>query len=122
MPFTARELEQMRLADEEIERSFCQTQEEIEASRARDRRAAFEALPIDKRKVAATQKAYREANREKVAATQSWIRTARKAAGYTQKTIAELLCVSVASVSLLESGRMKLESFAKREYLEELLR
>lgn len=122
MPFTAQELEEMRLADEEIEREFCQTQEEIEASRRRDRRAEFEALPIEKRKVAASQKARYEANREKVAASQSWIRTARITAGYTQKTIAELLCVSAASVSYLESGRMKLESFAKREYLEELLR
>ena len=47
MPFTAQELEEIRLADEEIEREFCLTQEEIEASRRRDRRAKFEALPIE---------------------------------------------------------------------------
>ena len=68
MPFTAQELEEIRLADEEIEREFCMTQEEIEASRRRDRRAKFEALPIEKRKAAASQKAWYEANREKVEA------------------------------------------------------
>ena len=78
MPFTVQELEEMRLADEEIERSFCQTQEEIEASRRRDRRAALEALPIDKRKRAASQKAWYEANREKVAASKKAYREANR--------------------------------------------
>ena len=197
MPFTAQELEGMRLADEEIEREFCQTQEEIEASRRRDRRAKFEALPIEKRKVAASQKAYREANREKVAAsqkayreanrekvvaskkawyeanrekvaasqkawyeanrekvaasqkawyeanrekvaasqksyreanrekveaTQKWIAGARKAAGYTQADVARMIGTSQASIAMLESGRMDLEKFAKREKLEALLK
>ena len=167
MPFTAQELEGMRLADEEIEREFCQTQEEIEASRRRDRRAKFEALPIEKRKVAASQKAYREANREKVVAskkawyeanrekvaasqkawyeanrekvaasqksyreanrekveaTQKWIAGARKAAGYTQADVARMIGTSQASIAMLESGRMDLEKFAKREKLEALLK
>ena len=152
MPFTVQELEEMRLADEEIEREFCQTQEEIEASRRRDRRAEFEALPIEKRKaaasqkawyeanrekVAASQKAYREANREKVAASkkawyeanrekvaasQNWIAAARKAAGYTQADVAHMIGVSAASVSNLESGKMNLENFAKKSELEELLK
>lgn len=69
MGFTAQELEEMRRADEEIEREFRLTNEELQASRLRDREYAFEALPFEKRLVAATQKAYREANREKVAAT-----------------------------------------------------
>ena len=68
MPFTAAELEEMRRADEEIERNFRWTQEELEESRLRDRAAVFEALPPDKRRRAAAQKAYREANRDKVAA------------------------------------------------------
>ena len=121
MPFTAQELEEMRLADKEIEREFCQTQEEIEASRRRDRRAKFEALPIEKRKVAAYQKAYREANREKVAASQKWIADARKKAGWTQADVARMIGVSKTSVALLEIGYMNLEKFSKRAELEELL-
>ena len=86
MPFTAQELEEMRLADEEIEREFCQTQEEIEASRRRDRRSKFEALPIEKRKVAAYQKAWYEANREKVAAYQkAWYEANREKVAATKK-------------------------------------
>ena len=152
MPFTAQELEEMRLADEEIEREFCQTQEEIEASRRRDRRAKFEALPIEKRKAAASQKAYREANREKVAATQKawyeanrekvaatqkayreasrekvaasqkWIADARKKAGWAQADVARMIGVSQASVAMLEIGHMNLEKFSKRAELEELLK
>ena len=122
MPFTAQELEEIRLADEEIEREFCQTQEEIEASRRRDRRAKFEALPIEKRKVAASKKAYREANREKVAASQKWIADARKKAGWTQADVARMIGVSQPSVALLEIGRMNLEKFSKRAELEELLK
>ena len=68
MPFTAAELEDMHRADEEIERDFCWTQAELEASRRRDRAAAFEALPPEKQRLAAYQKAYYEANRDKVAA------------------------------------------------------
>lgn len=122
MPFTAQELEEMRLADEEIEREFCQTQDEIEASRRRDRRAKFETLPIEKRKVAASQKAYREANREKVAASQKWIADARKKAGWTQADVARMIGVSQPSVALLEIGHMNLEKFSKRAELEELLK
>ena len=70
MGFTAQELEEMRRADEEIDREFRLTNEELQASRLRDREYAFEALPFEKRLVAAYRKAYREANREKVAAYQ----------------------------------------------------
>ena len=122
MPFTAQELEEIRLADEEIEREFCLTQEEIEASRRRDRRAKFEALPIEKRKAAASQKAWYEANREKVAASQKWIADARKKAGRTQADVARMIGVSQASVAMLEIGRMNLEKFSKRAELEELLK
>lgn len=62
--FTPEDLSAMAAADAEIEADFCLTQEEIEQSRARDRRAAFEALPFEK-KVAAQQKAWYEANRRK---------------------------------------------------------
>ena len=122
MPFTAQELEEIRLADEEIEREFCQTQEEIEASRHRDRRAKFETLPIEKRKAAASQKAWYEANREKVAASQKWIADARKKAGWTQADVARMIGVLQTSVAMLEIGRMNLEKFSKRAELEELLK
>lgn len=122
MPFTAQELEEIRLADEEIEREFRQTQEEIEASRRRDRRAKFEALPIEKRKVAAYHKAWYEANREKVAASQKWIADARKKAGWTQADVARMIGVSQPSVAMLEIGHMNLEKCSKRAELEELLK
>ena len=122
MPFTAQELEEIRLADEEIEREFCLTQEEIEASRRRDRRAKFETLPIEKRKAAASKKAWYEANREKVAASQKWIADARKKAGRTQADVARMIGVSQASVAMLEIGHMNLEKFSKRAELEELLK
>ena len=137
MPFTAQELEEMRRADEEIEREFRLTQEEIEMSRRRDRQAVFEALPVEKRKAAAQrkayyeanrekaaayQKAYYEANREKAAAQQKWIADARKAKGYTQTDAARMIGTSQTSIALLESGCMNLERFAKREELEALLK
>ena len=76
--FTPEELSAMAAADAEIEADFCLTQEEIEQSRARDRRAAFEALPFEKKKRAAQQKAWYEANREKVAAQQKAYREANR--------------------------------------------
>ena len=78
MPFAAAELEEMRRADEEIERDFRWTQEELEASRRRDRAAVFAALPPEKKRNAAYQKAYYEANRDKVAAAQKAYREANR--------------------------------------------
>ena len=68
--FTAEELAAMRLADEEIEREFRWTNEELEASRKRDRESTLDQKDFAAQKLAAQQKAYREANREKVAAQQ----------------------------------------------------
>ena len=68
MPFTKAELEEMRRADEEIEREFRLEQADLDMALSIDRLARFEALPFGKKKVAAQRKAYREANREKVAA------------------------------------------------------
>ena len=67
MGFTKKELEEMRRADEEIERSFALTPEDLRRGRELDKAARLEALPHDKRKVAEYKRAYREANREKVA-------------------------------------------------------
>ena len=78
MPFTPEELAEMAAADAEIEASFHLEQSDLERSRDLDRTARFEALPPEKRKVAAQQKAYREANREKVAAQQKAYREANR--------------------------------------------
>ncbi len=77
MSFTVQELAEMA-ADAEIEAGFSLTQEEIVAARSRDRAAAFDALPPERRKVAAQQRAYYEVNKEKVAAQQRAYREANK--------------------------------------------
>ena len=69
--FTPEELEELRLADEELDEVFQQTQEEIVESRKRDRSAKLERLDNKGRKIAAQKAAYREANREKIAAQQA---------------------------------------------------
>ena len=66
--FTPEELAEMAAADAEIEAEFRLTQEDLDRSYKLDREVKFRALPMEKQKLAARQKAYREANREKVAA------------------------------------------------------
>ena len=66
--FTADELAAMRLADEEIERDFRWTNEELEASRKRDLESVLDQKDFAAQKLAAQKKAWYEANREKVAA------------------------------------------------------
>jgi hypothetical protein len=63
--FTEEELEELRRSDAELDEEFCQTQQEIEASRARDRQAKLDRMDNRARKIAENQRAYREANREK---------------------------------------------------------
>ena len=63
--FTTEALEELRRADEALDESFVQTQEEIELSRERDRKSRLSNMDPDKRKIAESQRAYREANREK---------------------------------------------------------
>ena len=58
----------MRLADEEIEKSFSMTPDDWKRSKALDRQARVDRLDNKGRKIAAQQAAYREANREKIAA------------------------------------------------------
>lgn len=70
MGWTSEELAEMAAADAEIEATFRLLPEDLERAREQDRLARFEALPPERRKLAAQQKAYREANREKVAAYQ----------------------------------------------------
>ena len=136
MPFTAAELEEMRRADEEIERDFRWTQEELEASRRRDRAAVFAALPPEKQrnaaarkayyeanrdKVAAAKKAYREANRDKLAAAQHWIHDARVERGYTQRDLARLCGASQPTIAMLECGMIALERCRCVQRLREIL-
>ena len=69
--FTDEELKAMRLADEEIEKSFSMTPDDRERSKALDKQARMDRLDNKGRKIAAQQAAYREANREKIAAQQA---------------------------------------------------
>ena len=57
--------------------------------------------------VAAQQKAYREANKDKVAARQKSIALARKARGMTQIELAAIVGVTRVTVSLWETGAVK---------------
>ena len=64
--FTPEELAEMAAADAEIEAEFRLTQEDLDRSYKLDREVKFRALPMEKQKLAARQKAYREANREQL--------------------------------------------------------
>lgn len=59
------------------------------------------------KKVAAWQKAYYEANKDKIAARQKSIALARKAQGMTQSGLAAIVGVAQATVSLWETGVLK---------------
>ena len=76
--FTPEELEELRLADLELDEEFVQTQEEISESRKRDREAALDRLDNKSRKIAENQRAYREANREKIAENKRAYREANR--------------------------------------------
>ena len=61
----------------------------------------------NKDKIAARQKAYREANKDKIAAQQKSIALARKAQGMTQSGLAAIVRVTQATVSLWDTGAVK---------------
>ena len=67
MGFTKEELEAMRLADEEIEREFSLSVDDIADSNELDRAALYDRKSEKERKVAAQRKAYYEANKDKIA-------------------------------------------------------
>lgn len=76
--FTQEELEELRRADEALDDSFVQTQEEIELSRERDRKSRLSNMDPDKRKIAESQRAYREANKDKIAESKRAYREANR--------------------------------------------
>lgn len=94
----------MAAVDAEIEASFRWTNEELALSRELDAEAVLSAKDGQARKRAASQKAYREANREKVAAAGRRIADARRVAGYTQAALAKLLHISQPTLSHWETG------------------
>ena len=132
MKFTPEEIEEMRRADEEIERDFRWTNDELAASRRRDTEATFlrkdnlersiaeyqrAYREANKDSIAEKQRAYREANKDSVAEKQQWIRHKRLKLGYSQSSLAKAIGSSKTSISLLESGKMKLESFFAKDAL-----
>ena len=108
--FTADELAAMRLADEEIERDFRWTNEELEASRERDRVSIFDRKDVAAQKLAAQKKAYREANREKVAEYQKAYREANREKLAAQKK------------AYYEANREKINERRRRNYREKRIR
>lgn len=77
--FTAAELAELRRADAEIDAEYALTPEEIKASRKLDREAELERMDPKKRRIAAYQAAYYEANKERIAAYQAaWKRENRE--------------------------------------------
>ena len=109
MPFTPEELAEMAAADAEIEASFRLEQADLDRSRDLDRQAHFDGLDPEKRRVAAQQKAYREANKDKVAAQQKAYREANK-----DKVAAQ-------QKAYREANREKYNAYM-REYMREYMR
>ena len=85
--FTPEELEELRRADELLDKEFCQTQEEITASRKRDKQAKLDQLDHKSKKIAENQRAYREANREKIAEYMRNYRRQKKSAAKLAATV-----------------------------------
>lgn len=117
MKFTPEEIEEMRLADEEIERDFRWTNDELAASRRRDADIFLSRKSKRDRSIAEKQRAYYEANKDSIAEKQQWIRHKRLNRGYSQYELAEAIGCSQAMISRLESGDMKLETFFAKDAL-----
>lgn len=76
--FTPEELAEMRAADEEIDRTFQLTADELQASRLVDLEAKAERLDNKAAKIAAAQREYYAANRDKIAAAKREYRAANR--------------------------------------------
>ena len=103
MGFTSVELAEMARADAEIEASFRITNEDIALGRELDRAFALDNMDPKKRKLAETQRRYREANREKLAEGKRAIRELRRSLGLTQAKFGALLGVPQCTVSFWEN-------------------
>lgn len=68
----------MAAADAEIEADFRLTNDDLRRSRELDRLSVLESMSPERRKIAASQKAWYEANKEKVAASQKAYREANR--------------------------------------------
>lgn len=117
MKFTPEEIEEMRLADEEIERDFRWTNDELAASRRRDADILLSRKSKMDRSIAEKHRAYYEANKDSLAEKQQWIRHKRLNRGYSQYELAEAIGSSQTMISRLESGDMKLETFFAKDAL-----
>ena len=132
MKFTPEEIDEMRRADDEIERDFRWTRDELAASRRRDAEAASLKKDNRGRSIAEKQRAYREANKDSIAEyqrayyeankdsiaeKQRWIRNRRLNRGYSQRSLAEAIGCSQPMIARLESGAMKLQSFFGKDAL-----
>ena len=123
--FTAEELAAMRLADEEIEREFRWTNEELEASRKRDRESTLDQKDFAAQKVAAQKKAWYEANREKVATQQkAWYEANREKVASQKKAYYEANREKVAAQkkAYYEANREKINEKRRRNYREKRIR
>ena len=78
MAFTAEELAEMRRADEEIEREFRLTRDDLIREREMAREIRMERMPPEKRRIAEYQRAYYEANRDSIAEKQRAYREANR--------------------------------------------
>ena len=78
MKFTPEEIEEMRRADEEIERDFRWTNDELAASRRRDADILLSRKSKRGRSIAEYQRAYYEANKDSIAEKQRAYREANK--------------------------------------------
>jgi len=71
----------------------------------------------NKDSIAEKHRAYYEANKDSIAEKQRWIREARLARGFSQRRLAMEIGVNQPSISLLESGGLKLDSFRAKHAL-----
>ena len=103
MKFTPEELAELQAYDAAVDAEPI-SYEDYRRSREIERELLFPKSWSERRR-AAQQKAYREQNREKVAARQKAIAGLRARHGYTQKDLSRLLGVSQSLVSQWETGR-----------------
>lgn len=119
--FTAEELAAMRAADAELEASFRLSPEERLAGNARDRRVKLDrSYGIDKakrayreanrEKIAEAQRAYYEANREKIAeAKRENLRYYRLCRNMSQTVLGEIIGVTQRTISYWETGSVPMD-------------